>query len=408
MPETDHKRYRRGPAPGHLWSGVYDPSAPAPEPQAPPAPPRRPEPPVEAPDEDAGRAPRRSNAGRRALAAGLVTGVLVTGGAIGAVTLLDNDDAATPASVPPIAASKGATSSTQVGKIYAAAGPAVASIQRGSGSGTGFLIEGDGTLVTNAHVVGDASSVQVQFGENGRTVSARVVGKDTGTDLAVLKVEAGSVSGIRPLSFADSKAVKVGDLAVAIGNPLGLPQTATAGIVSGLGREIQAPDGFQIDEVIQTDAPINPGNSGGPLLDERGRVIGVNSQIATSGMGGGNIGIGFAVPSNTAREIVPQLKSGARIERPWIGVSTSPTLIGSGAQVQETVPGSPAARAGLTRGDVITRVDGRAIARPEDVASAIQGKQPGDQVKIEVERAGQESSFDVRLDERPAQSDTGR
>ena len=408
MPETtDRKRYRRGPAPGHLWSGVYDPTAPAPEPQEPPAPPRRPEPPA-APEQDAGRAPRR-NAGRRALAAGLIAGALVTGGAIGAATLLDDDGGdAPPASVPPIAASKGATSASQVGKIYAAAGPAVASIQRGGGSGTGFLIEGDGTIVTNAHVVGEASSVQVEFGESGSAVTARVVGRDTGTDLAVLKVSAGSVSGIRPLSFADSEAVKVGDLAVAIGNPLGLPQTATAGIVSGLGREIQAPDGFQIDEVIQTDAPINPGNSGGPLLDERGRVIGVNSQIATAGMGGGNIGIGFAVPSNTAREIVPQLKSGAQIERPWIGVSTSPTLLGSGAQVQETVPGSPASRAGLTRGDVIKRVDGKPVTRPEDVASAIQGKRPGDEVKIEVERAGQESSFDVRLDERPTQSDTGR
>jgi putative serine protease PepD len=254
--------------------------------------------------------------------------------------------------------------------------------------------------------VGDASSVRVQFGENGRTVEARVVGSDTGTDLAVLDVDAGDVQGIRPLTFADSKNVKVGDLAVAIGNPLGLPQTATAGIVSGLGREIQAPDGFQIDEVIQTDAPINPGNSGGPLLDERGRVIGVNSQIATAGAGGGNIGIGFAVPSNTAREIVPQLRSGAQIERPWIGVSTSPTLLGTGAEVQETVPGSPAQQAGLARGDVITRVDGKPVTRPEDVASAIEGKKPGDRISIEVRRAGQSSSFDVRLDERPSQ--TGR
>jgi putative serine protease PepD len=413
MPETsERKRYRRGPAPGHLWSGVYDPTAPLPETaQAPPAPPRRPEPPTETLDDDAGRAPRRSSAGRRALAAGLVTGVLVTGGALGAASLLDDDGGASTeraAAPPPIAATPGNNAQSQVGKIYAAAGPAVASIQRGGGSGTGFLIEGDGTIVTNAHVVGDASSVQVQFGENGRTISARVVGKDTGTDLAVLKVEPGSVSGIKPLGFADSKGVKVGDLAVAIGNPLGLPQTATAGIISGLGREIQAPDGFQIDEVIQTDAPINPGNSGGPLLDQRGRVIGVNSQIATAGGAGGNIGIGFAVPSNTAREIVPQLKSGAQIERPWVGVSTSPSIGSAGAEVQETVPGSPAQRAGLTKGDVITKVDGKTVTKPEDVASAIENKKPGDRVSVEVRRAGQSSTFDVTLDERPAQTDTGR
>ncbi|CAA9476298.1 MAG: hypothetical protein AVDCRST_MAG85-345 [uncultured Solirubrobacteraceae bacterium] len=409
--ETERKRYRRGPAPGHLWSGVYDPSAPPPVADAPPAPPRPPAPPAASLDEDAGRAPRRPAAGRRALAAGVVTGVLVTGGAIGAVTLLDGDDGAgaqKAAAPPPIAATAGANAQSQVGKIYAAAGPAVASIQRGSGSGTGFLIDSDGTLVTNAHVVGEASTVQVQLGEKGRSINARVVGTDTGTDLAVLKVEPGSVNGIKPLGFADSKGVRVGDLAVAIGNPLGLPQTATAGIVSGLGRDIQAPDGFRIDEVIQTDAPINPGNSGGPLLDRRGRVIGVNSQIATAGGAGGNIGIGFAVPSNTAREIVPQLENGASIERPWVGVSTSPATSGAGAEVQETVEGSPARRAGLSQGDVITKVDGRTVEKPEDVAAAIEGKKPGDRISIEVRRAGQSSTFDVTLDERPAQTDTGR
>jgi putative serine protease PepD len=343
-----------------------------------------------------------------------VTGALITGGVLGATGVFNGDDnngnqASSSAATPPaLAASPGANSQSQVGKIYAASSPAVASIQQGGGSGTGFLIGTDGTVVTNAHVVGDASTVRIQFGEKGRTVQGRVVGKDTGSDLAVVKVDAGAIDGIKPLTFADSKTVKVGDLAVAIGNPLGLPQTATAGIVSGLGRHIQAPDGFQIDEVIQTDAPINPGNSGGPLLDERGRVIGVNSQIATAGGGGGNIGIGFAVPSNTVREIVPQLKGGATIDRPWIGVSTSEPMSGTGATVQETVPSSPAARAGLSQGDVIKRVDGTTVTKPDDIAAAIAGKRPGDKISIEVERAGQTSSFDVTLDARPSESITGK
>jgi putative serine protease PepD len=410
MPETtERKRYRRGPAPGHLWSGVDDGKKPR-EPEDPPAPPRQEEPPVEAPPAPA---PRPRNKARRALLAGIVAGLLLALGALGLAGVLGggDDDGAEQAGAPPIAATAGANSKSQVGRIYAAAGPAVANIRRGSGAGTGFLIDSDGTIVTNAHVVGSATTVQVQFGENGRTIDGRVVGRDTGTDLAVVTVDAGRVSGVRPLGFADSKGVKVGDLAVAIGNPLGLPQTATAGIVSGLGREIQAPDGFQIDEVIQTDAPINPGNSGGPLLDERGRVIGVNSQIATAGAGGGNIGIGFAVPSNTVREIVPQLKTGASIERPWIGVSTSPPTAGAGAgaEVQETVPGSPAQRAGLNKGDVITSVDGRAVAKPEDVAAAIENKRPGDTIRIEVRRGSSSTDFEVRLDERPAQAtDTGR
>ena len=410
MPETtERKRYRRGPAPGHLWSGVLD-GAPPREPESPPAPPRRPdEPPFETPGPEPAPRPRRT--ARRSLLAGIVAGLLLAVGALAISGALDGGDEATQqgAAPPPIAATSGANSKSQVGRIYAAAGPAVANIRRGSGAGTGFLINGDGTIVTNAHVVGSATTVQVQFGENGRTIDGRVVGRDTGTDLAVVSVDAGRVSGIRPLGFADSKNVKVGDLAVAIGNPLGLPQTATAGIVSGLGREIQAPDGFQIDEVIQTDAPINPGNSGGPLLDERGRVIGVNSQIATAGAGGGNIGIGFAVPSNTVREVIPQLKTGQTIERPWIGVSTSETTVGAGAEVQETVPGSPASRAGLSKGDVITSVDGRPVSKPEDVAAAIESKRPGDRVRIEVRRGSDTTDFDVRLDERPAQAtDTGR
>ena len=147
----------------------------------------------------------------------------------------------------------------------------------------------------------------MRFDDDASPVNARVVGTDPSSDLAVLDVDASAAAGVTPLPLAESDSVKVGDAAIAIGFPLGLDRTATAGIVSGLEREIEAPNGFRIDKVIQTDAPINPGNSGGPLLDAKGRVIGVNSQIATAGAGGGNVGIGFAIPSDTVREIVPKL-----------------------------------------------------------------------------------------------------
>ena len=202
--------------------------------------------------------------------------------------------------------------------IYAAARDSVVSIQTNGGSGTGFVVNANGTIVTNAHVVGSASTVEVQFADD-ETETGRVMGVDRSSDLAVVKVDAGRA--LKPLALADSSAVRTGELAVAIGSPFGLSQTTTAGIVSGTGRHIEAPDGFQIDSVIQTDAPINPGNSGGPLLDAKGRVIGVNSQIASQS--GGSVGIGFAVPSNTVRDVIPRLERGETIKRAYLGVSTA-------------------------------------------------------------------------------------
>ena len=179
----------------------------------------------------------------------------------------------------------------------------------GTASGTGFVFDSDGTIVTNAHVVGDAQEAQVRFDDDA-PVQAQVVGTDPSSDLAVLHVDPAQAGTLQPLTLGESDDVRVGDTAIAVGYPFGLDRTATAGIVSGLGRRIQAPNGVSIDEVIQTDAPINPGNSGGPLLDASGRVIGVNSQIATASGGGGNVGVGFAIPSDTVREVVPRLKAG--------------------------------------------------------------------------------------------------
>src|SRR5438270_716904 len=229
-----------------------------------------------------------------------------------------------------------------------------------------------------------------------------------------LYIVAGALAGARyPLAFADSSKVRVGDEAVAIGNPFGLDRTATAGIVSGLGRHIQAPNGFDIDEVIQTDAPINPGNSGGPLLDARARVIGVNSQLETGGNGGGNVGIGFAIPANTVRSVVPRLEQGKPIIRPFLGIQTSAVSAqaatarglhqGEGVLVQGVTKGGPADSAGIQAGDVLTDVGGHRITTPDDVASAIEGRAPGDDIEVQVVRPdGSRDTVIVHLGRRPA------
>ena len=289
-------------------------------------------------------APPRTIRLKTAAAVALVAAA-VAGGAFAAGALLHDDPNVQPlpaVSGKPIAPDKG---QSRAGKIYAQASPAVVSIRTDVGSGTGFLIDRNGTLVTNAHVVGNADRVVVKFGPDGRSIDGQVKGADPSSDLAVVKIDPGSAPrNAKPLQFADSRQVQVGDTAIAIGNPFGLDRTATEGIVSGIGRSIKAPNGFSIDEVIQTDAPINPGNSGGPLLDETARVMGVNSQIATAGNSQGNVGIGFAVPSNTVREVVPRLEKGDKIARPYLGVETSdPTdpNAPSGAEVTTVTPGGP-------------------------------------------------------------------
>jgi putative serine protease PepD len=297
---------------------------------------------------------------------------------------------------------------TPAGKIYAQASPAVVSIRTDVGSGTGFLVDNRGTLVTNAHVVGNSDRVVVKFGPNGHSLDGEVKGTDPSSDLAVVHIDAGSAPrGAKPLQFADSRQVQVGDTAIAIGNPFGLDRTATEGIVSGIGREIKAPNGFSIDEVIQTDAPINPGNSGGPLLDDTGRVIGVNSQIATAGNSQGNVGIGFAVPANTVREVVPRLERGDKIARPWLGVETSDPTDPSappGAEVTNVIPGGPAELAGVEQGDVVTEIDGQPVNDADAVSRIVNGKEPGDTIDVRVDRSGQDIGLTVKLQNRPART----
>jgi putative serine protease PepD len=292
---------------------------------------------------------------------------------------------------------------TVASAVYAKASPAVVSIRTGQGSGTGFLISDTGKLVTNAHVVSGNSRVVVRFGSHGTSLDGAVIGTDQSSDLAVVSIEPGSVpEGVQPLQFADSRAVQVGDTAIAIGNPFGLDRTATQGIVSGLGRHIQAPSGFSIDSVIQTDAPINPGNSGGPLLDTGGRVIGVNSQIETGGANG-NVGIGFAVPSNTVRQVVPRLEQGETVPHPYLGISTaagtSPTA--TGAPVEQVNPGGPADKGGVQQGDVIIRVGSTQVTSPDDVSAAIAAHRPGDVVDVVVQRGGGTVVLHVKLGAQP-------
>ncbi|MBA2257043.1 MAG: trypsin-like peptidase domain-containing protein [Thermoleophilaceae bacterium] len=290
----------------------------------------------------------------------------------------------------------------------------------GTASGTGFVLDGEGFILTNAHVVDGAKDVTITFGGD-EQVPAEIVGADLSSDLAVLKVDPDEVE-LQPIPLGESGSADVGNPVVAIGSPFGFESTVTTGIVSAIQREITAPNGFSIDNVIQTDASINPGNSGGPLLDARGRVIGINSQIATGGASG-SVGIGFAVPIDTAKEIIPQLKEDGEVERAFLGVTTTDLTetiaqdfnleTNQGALVQDVVPDGPADKAGLEAGntetaqglvaggDIIVTVDGAEITESADVAAAIEDNQPGDTVEIEFVRGGETETVDVELGERP-------
>ena len=373
----------------HEWAAPRRPQLDSPAPQ-------------DAPGDGSGSEPPATSRGRlRAGAAGALAAALLVAGGVAVGDLTGSDSPSQQAAATPLpAAGGGAAARTDAGRVYAAVAEGVVAVQVGGGSGTGFVIDEEGTIVTNAHVVGESSQASVRFGDSGAAVDAEVLGSDPSTDLAVLRVDPSRVGTLHPLALADSDDVRVGDEVVAIGHPFGLDRTATAGIVSGLGREIQAPNGFSIDEVIQTDAAINPGNSGGPLVDGRGRVVGVNSQIATNGGGGGNVGVGFAVPANTVREVVPRLAGGQTIERPYLGLTTAAGS--SGVEVQDVTPGGPAQRAGLRPGDVVVSVDGDAVSEPGDVANALDGNEPGDSVDVEVERGGDREQLDVTLGTRPA------
>ncbi|HET8757538.1 MAG TPA: trypsin-like peptidase domain-containing protein [Solirubrobacteraceae bacterium] len=292
--------------------------------------------------------------------------------------------------------------------------------RQGVATGTGFAYDGEGHIVTNAHVVEGANKVALRV-EGDRLVPAQVVGADLSTDLAVLHVDPGDFDA-QPLTLGDSADVEVGDPVLAIGNPFGLEDTITSGIVSARHRIITAPNGYAIDDVIQTDAAVNPGNSGGPLVDADGKVVGVNSQIATGGQTNAFAGIAFAIPSATVEEIVPDLIDDGRVQRPFLGVSTvdvTPSIAAQlqlsadhGAYVVAVADGSPADEAGihaaggsggalLAGGDVIVSLAGTDIAGSDDVARAILDHDIGDRVRIEVMRGGERRTLTAELGTRP-------
>jgi S1-C subfamily serine protease len=290
--------------------------------------------------------------------------------------------------------------------------------------GSGFVIDKDGYIVTNYHVIESARQIEVNFSGDDR-VQATIVGVDPSTDLALLKINA-QARALTPLPLGDSDAVRVGDAVVAIGNPFGLERTVTAGIVSALQREITAPNGYTIDKVIQTDAPINQGNSGGPLLNTQGEVIGVNSQIEPGNMGTGNLGIGFAVPSATLREVVSQIREGGKVEHAYLGVITQPIdevlartyrlPVEKGVIVAEVIPGSPAYEAGIRDGDrqvifggqsytlggdIVTAADGEQVASADDLRRLIAEKDPGDAMTLDIRRGESKRTVSVTLGRRP-------
>jgi S1-C subfamily serine protease len=293
--------------------------------------------------------------------------------------------------------------------------------------GSGFVVDKAGHVVTNFHVVDGADEISVSF-SNRDTVEADLVGTDPSTDLALLRVDARS-SALTPLSFGNSDRVRVGDEVVAIGNPFGLDRTVTFGIVSGLQREILAPNTFAIDQVIQTDAPINEGNSGGPLLSMLGQVIGVNTQIRTADIGSGNVGIGFAVPSNTVKDVVAQLLRTGRVDHSYLGISGQPVTadladdynlpVDEGVLVEDVRSGTGAEKAGLQGGqtqvvvagdtyilggDIIVSFDGKPITSVAELRAGLSAHKPGDEVEVGIFRDAKKLTVKVKLGRQPASS----
>ena len=380
--------------------------------------------------------------GRRALGAGAI-GALVALTIVGVLALVGAFDGGggeggtASRALPSVPLAGAQEEGNRIFEIYRRAAPATLFIQAdaagqgqspfgpspggGASTGTGFLIDERGSVVTNAHVVEGASRVAIRLAEN-RLVPARLVGADISSDLALLEVDPEAIDA-QPLPLGSTAEAQVGDPVVAIGNPFGLERTVTSGIVSAKQRRITAPNGFAIEGAIQTDAAVNPGNSGGPLIDAEGRVIGVNSQIAAGAGESSFAGIAFAIPAETVRRIVPDLRDDGRVTRPYLGVQTvelTPDLarqlgvgVEQGALVVGVEEGSPADRAGLraavdpatgaigAAGDVIVRIDGRAVGDTADVSAALDRLRPGDRTRLDVVRGGERRQVTAILSRRP-------
>jgi S1-C subfamily serine protease len=376
----------------------------------------------------------------RTLGALVVSAVLGGAVAVGAVALLGGLEGDTTVVTETVGSPETRSStlparSMSINEIYERTAPGVVqinssnvsgvSLPAGRALGSGFVVDKAGHIVTNYHVIRGADEIRVGF-SNRDSLEAELVGSDQSTDLAVLRVDA-SATALTPLPLGDSDKVHVGDPVVAIGNPFGLDRTVTAGIVSALQRLITAPNQFTIDHVIQTDAPINHGNSGGPLLNDRGQVIGVNTQIETGGVAGGNVGIGFAVPSNTVKDVVAQILRTGRVDHAYLGIfgqavtsevaDTYNLPVDEGVLVSEVADGSGAERAGLEGGetevvvagqtytlggDIIVALGGTPIASVEELRDAIAEHEPGEKVRLTVLRGDKRTSVTVTLGRQPS------
>jgi len=343
------------------------------------------------------------------------------GAGAGGVLALAGDSATvtrtTTTAQPTAVARPAAVSSTDaktVNEIYRDAAPGVVDITvtqgqssqdagpGGGGSataeGSGFVIDKNGHIVTNQHVVSGATSIEVRFSD-GSTASARVVGTDPSSDIAVIAVSVDE-SRMHPLTFGDSAALEVGDPVVAIGSPFGLTESATTGIISALGRTIDAPNNYSISGAVQTDAAINHGNSGGPLLDAAGRVIGVNAQIESGG--GGSDGVGFAIPSSTVQRVARALAAGETVQHAYLGIQVATSSSPVGARVSLVRSGSPAADAGLRAGDVVTAIAGKRVTSADQLTSSVNAQQPGGKLSFTVVRDGKQQTVTVTLGKRPS------
>src|SRR6201996_8063286 len=378
----------------------------------------------------------------------LLTGAVKSSG--GGTTTIEQTAAAPIAATSPEEGGSGGSSNggNTVDQIYKADGNGVAFIESsippeeteeafnpfvepesqggGTATGSGIVLDAKGHILTNNHVIEGADKIEVKLGESDKEYTAEVVGTDPASDLALLKVSAPS-SELTPLPLGDSSKMEVGDPVVAIGNPFGLDRTVTSGIVSALQRQIQAPNGFSIDNVIQTDAAINPGNSGGPLINADREVIGINSQIETGGSSDGNVGIGFAIPINTAKEVINELETKGSVEHAYLGIeggTITPELakavnlpVEEGVLIQSVEKGGPADKAGVEGGttqatiggaeitlggDIITEAEGKKVNGMEQIIELVNGKKPGEEVTLKVLRGGKEKTATVTLGVRPA------
>jgi putative serine protease PepD len=354
----------------------------------------------------------------------LATAVLAGGGAGAAVYALAAGGSSKTvvdritATAPPVASvSNSSSSDMSVGDIYKANEKGVVEVdvtlsgsssnspfpgggeggtQAEAAEGTGWVYDNAGHIVTNEHVIAGATSVKVAFGD-GKTYDATIVGSDPSTDVAVLKVNA-PASELQPLTIGDSSAVAVGDGVVAIGDPFGLDDSVSSGIVSAVNREIQAPDNTPIDGAIQTDAAINHGNSGGPLFNLQGQVIGVTAQIESDS--DSSDGVGFAVPSNLFKTIADELIATGKAVHPLLGVD--PGTATNGVKIVSVESGSGAAKAGLKAGDVITAFDGKAVTSVPVLRAVISAKKPGETVNVTYQRSGSSHTVTVTLGTRPS------